>query len=59
MKKTFITLGLVAVLGLTAVSCSADDTMITDEQANELANPKPGIIIDNGDRDLPKPPIKF
>lgn len=52
MKKNLLLLGLVAFLGLSTVSCSADDSYINDDsQAPELP-------ADNGDKDLPKPPMK-
>jgi hypothetical protein len=53
MKKNLLILGLVAFLGLSAVSCSADDSyMNDDEQANVV------IPADNGDKEFPKPPMK-
>lgn len=53
MKRSLLTLGLIAFIGLTAVSCSTDDSAL-DAQADEL---KLTVTpIDNGDRDLPKPP---
>lgn len=51
MKKTFLTIGLIAVLGTTVVSCSADDSAMTDSSSFELS-------VDNGNRELPKPPQK-
>lgn len=50
MKKAILTLGLIAFLGLSATSCSTDDSALeTETSAN-------GHTLDNGDRDLPKPP---
>ena len=59
MKKSIFTLGFVAVLSLTAVSCSTDDSALTDTSSTEL-KPSTGttLIVDNGDKDLPKPPMK-
>jgi hypothetical protein len=55
MKKIIFTLGLVAVLGSTVVSCSTDDSALEQEtKANGFGSGP----IDNGDRDLPKPPIR-
>ena len=51
MKKVFLTLGLVAVLSTTLVSCSADDSALTETSADNLA-------LDNGNKDLIKPPQK-
>lgn len=54
MKKNLLILGLVAFLSLTATSCSADDSdMNTETQADDIYGP-----IDNGDKELPKPPMK-
>lgn len=54
MKNSIFTLGLVALLSLTAVSCSTDDSALTqDAQAADNV-----IIVDNGDKDLPKVPQK-
>ena len=55
MKKSILTLGLVAFLGLTAVSCSTDDSALEDAKSTEFNTT---IKIDNGDKDLPKPPMK-
>ncbi|KAF2519638.1 hypothetical protein E0W68_04645 [Flavobacterium salilacus subsp. salilacus] len=53
MKKNLLILGLVAFLSLTATSCSTDDSdMNTETEANTLQP------IDNGDKELPKPPMK-
>lgn len=55
MKKIILTLCLVAFVGSSLVSCSADDSAMQDSNAADL-----GIVIpvDNGDKDLPKPPIR-
>jgi len=47
MKKSFLILGLIAVLGLSTVSCSTDDSAL-DASADNLT-------IGNGDIALPKP----
>lgn len=53
MKKTILALSFVAFLSVTAVSCSTDDSALNnDTQAGTVP------ILDNGDKDLPKPPIK-
>lgn len=53
MKKSLLTLGLIAFVGLTAVSCSTDDSAIEDTSADNTLIVSP---IDNGDIELPKPP---
>ncbi|MCR5861515.1 hypothetical protein LRS05_04875 [Flavobacterium sp. J372] len=53
MKKAFLTLGLIAVLSTTFVSCSADDSAMTETSADTLTE-----NFDNGNKDLPKPPQK-
>lgn len=53
MKKSIFTLGLIAVLSLTATSCSSDDSALDTNNTSAdtgIVN-KPG----NGDTDLPKP----
>ncbi len=55
MKKVLLTLGLVTFIGLTAASCSTDDSAL-EENATDYGVVKP---IDNGDKDLPKPPAKI
>lgn len=58
MKKSILTLSLIALLGMTAVSCSTDDSALNnDANSAELSN-NVSITIDNGDKDLPKPPMK-
>ena len=52
MKKNILLLAMVALLGSSAVSCSADDMASTDTTQAD------NFTIDNGDRDLPKPPQK-
>ncbi len=53
MKKFILTLGLIATLSSTVVSCSTDDSALSqDTQAGDA------IVVDNGDKDLPKPPIR-
>ena len=53
MKKFILTLGLVAIVSASAVSCSTDDSALN----NDTNSGDFGIVapIDNGDRDLPKP----
>jgi len=53
MKKLFLTLGLVALLSFSATSCSTDDSAL--ETSSETLTPTTPTM-DNGDRDLPKPP---
>jgi len=52
MKKIILTFGLVAFLGLTAASCSTDDSALNNETSADY------VPHDNGDRDLPKPPLR-
>ena len=61
MKKIIFTLGLVALLSSSVVSCSADDSGLEQEQnANGFGTGMgtPSGPIDNGDRDLPRPPAR-
>ena len=54
MKKFILALGLVATLSTTFVSCSADDAnMDTNADDLSLTITQP---VDNGNKDLPKPP---
>ncbi|WP_159799313.1 hypothetical protein [Flavobacterium sp. MK4S-17] len=57
MKRTILTLGLIAFLGLSAASCSADDSDMQTTQADDVQTGNIGTI-DNGDRELPKPPMR-
>ncbi len=52
MKKFILALGIVASLSTTFVSCSADDANM-DTNADDITITTP---VDNGNRDLPKPP---
>lgn len=52
MKKAFLTLGLIAVLSATVVSCSTDDSGLTETSADN------NLGFDNGNKELPKPPQK-
>jgi ABC-type Fe3+-citrate transport system substrate-binding protein len=52
MKRIILTFGFIAFLSLTAASCSTDDSALNDTSADGT------IKIDNGDKDLPKPPIR-
>ncbi|WP_417358642.1 hypothetical protein [Flavobacterium sp.] len=52
MKKSLLTLGLIAFVGLTAVSCSTDDSALEDASAGDTTIVSP---VDNGDVELPKP----
>lgn len=54
MKKIILTLSLVAVMSSSFVSCSTDDSALE----NDTTNADLGLQIDNGDKDLPKPPIR-
>ena len=53
MKKSLLTLGLIAFVSLTAVSCSTDDSALEDTSAD---NTTVIVPVDNGDIELPKPP---
>lgn len=55
MKKFILTLSLVALISSSFVSCSTDDSAMEDSKAGDF-----GIVtpIDNGDKDLPKPPMR-
>lgn len=56
MKKIILTLSLVAFIGTSLVSCSTDDSALeNDTKADGFGISAP---IDNGDKDLPKPPIR-
>ncbi|MEL1244032.1 hypothetical protein AAEO56_07155 [Flavobacterium sp. DGU11] len=50
MKKFILTIALVATLGATTVSCSTDDSALTDTSADNMIT-QPG----NGDVGLPRP----
>ena len=53
MKKSILTLALFAIVSLTAASCSTDDSALDNNtSADELG------MVDNGNKDLPKPPQK-
>lgn len=54
MKKIILTLSLVALISSSFVSCSTDDSALQ----NDAANTDLGLQIDNGDKDLPKPPMR-
>jgi hypothetical protein len=54
MKKIILTLSLVALISSSFVSCSTDDSALQ----NDTANADLGVQIDNGDKDLPKPPMR-
>jgi hypothetical protein len=56
MKKSILTLALVA-LSTFAVSCSTDDSALQND-ANATLSTSTTITIDNGDKDLPKPPMR-
>ncbi len=51
MKKFILTIALVATLGTTFVSCSTDDSALTDTSADNGLGQQPG----NGDISLPRP----
>lgn len=50
MKKFILTIALVATLGTTFVSCSTDDSALTDTSADNAIS-EPG----NGNISIPKP----
>ncbi len=56
MKKNLLILGLVAFLSLTATSCSTDDSDMNTEQADSF--PGGTTPVDNGDKELPRPPMR-
>ncbi|WP_154652669.1 hypothetical protein [Flavobacterium rivuli] len=51
MKRTILTLAVIALLSLTATSCSTDDSSLETKQTSADG----AIVLGNGDRDLPKP----
>jgi len=53
MKRTILTLGLIAFLSLTAASCSTDDSALD----NKSTSADGGFTLTPGDgtKDLPKP----
>ena len=56
MKKIILILALVSFIGSTTVSCSADDSPVQQEtKADGITG---GGVLGNGDKDLPKPPIR-
>ena len=57
MKKSILTLALVASLSLFAVSCSTDDSALQNDANSAELSTSTIITVDNGDKDLPKPPI--
>lgn len=56
MKKIILTLCLAAFVSSSLVSCSTDDSEIQDTKAGTLDGGT--LPLDNGDKDLPKPPIR-
>lgn len=50
MKRTILTLGLIAFLSLTATSCSTDDSAL-DNGTNKSAD----FTFGDGTKELPKP----
>lgn len=63
MKKNILILGLISLLGFSTVSCSTDDSdmEMMEAQADGLySNPDDNSdsSLDNGDKELPKPPMK-
>lgn len=66
MKKNILILGLISLLGFSTVSCSTDDSdmEMMEAQADEFqttpeSNTNYGTSpVDNGDKELPKPPMK-
>ena len=57
MKKSILTLALVA-LSTFAVSCSTDDSALQNDTNSAELSTSTTITIDNGDKDLPKPPMR-
>lgn len=57
MKKTILALSFIAFVSVTAISCSTDDSVLNND-TNEVELSTGTTIYDNGDKDLPKPPIK-
>ncbi len=55
MKKVFLTLSFIALLSSSFVSCSTDDSAL-ETSADELILTGPTAPVDNGNKDLPKPP---
>lgn len=53
MKRAILTLALIAFVGLTATSCSTDDSAMETKQTSADG----AIVLGNGDRDLPKPKL--
>ena len=53
MKKFILALGIIATLSTTTVSCSADDSAMPETNAADLGT---DFTLDNGNKDLPKPP---
>ena len=49
MKRSILTLGLIAFISLTAVSCSTDDSALDNK------NTSADFALGNGDKELPKP----
>ncbi|GGB76882.1 hypothetical protein GCM10007424_16160 [Flavobacterium suaedae] len=66
MKKNILILGLISLLGFSTVSCSTDDSdmEMMEAQADGLQSTPEGNTdsstspVDNGDKELPKPPMK-
>ena len=64
MKKNILILGLISLLGFSTVSCSTDDSdmEMMEAQADGLHSTPEGNTdsspVDNGDKELPKPPMK-
>jgi len=51
MKRTILTLGLIAFLGLSAASCSTDDSALDTNKTTSAD----GFGFGDGTKDLPKP----
>jgi hypothetical protein len=56
MKKIILILALVSFIGSTTVSCSTDDSAL--EQETKADGFGTGLPVDNGDKDLPRPPLR-
>jgi len=55
MKKIILTIALLSFVGSSLVSCSTDDSAVQQETK---ADGITGGPLGNGDKDLPKPPIR-
>ena len=56
MKKIILTFGLIAFLGISATSCSTDDSALETAATSTGTGSGTDGSTDNGDKELPKPP---